>query len=92
MSENRGPNWVDYGNLFANIIQIGQLSSTNAKLRYLADAQASREQQKDAEESSRQTVFEMRRSLERLIPYQDIAPAGVWVIASLINQILTQME
>jgi hypothetical protein len=42
MSEDRKPSAVDYGNLFANFVQIGLLVSSNRKLNQLTQTQAIR--------------------------------------------------
>lgn len=63
MPERREPSWVDYGNLAANLIQVGQLSAVQSRLKQLAQIEATREERTRLINELRQIVFETEDGL-----------------------------
>lgn len=85
MSEKREPSWVDYGNLAANLIQVGQLSAVQKRLRQLAEIEAAREERIRLINELRQIVFESEAGLQQLENYTKEAPEGVFVAVSVLK-------
>lgn len=91
MSERREPSWVDYGNLAANLIQVGQLSAVQKRLRQLTEIEAAREERMRLIKELRQIVFESEEGLTQVGKYITVAPTGVFVAVSILKTAFDEM-
>ena len=85
MSDTRSPNWVDYGNLGANLAEVGLLVSANRKVSQLVRVQQEQAARLRQEEELRQFIFELEEGLDRLGPFQNSAPLGVATVAGYFD-------
>jgi hypothetical protein len=92
MSDKRGPTWVDYGNLAANVFQVAQLSAVSSRLRQLEQIEAAREERMILENELRQFIFELEEGVDRLCEYGDKAPRGVVTTLLLIETTIDKAE
>ena len=91
MSERREPSWVDYGNLAANLIQVGQLSDVQKRLRQVAEMEAAREERVRLINELRQIVFESEEGLKQVGKHTTNAPAGVLIAVSILKTAFDEM-
>lgn len=91
MSERREPSWVDYGNLAANLVQVGQLSAVQKRLRQVAEIEAAREERTRLINELRQIVFESEEGLTQVEKYITTAPAGVFIAVSILKTAFDEM-
>ncbi|MBU0572448.1 hypothetical protein KKH23_03855 [Patescibacteria group bacterium] len=88
---DRGPNWVDYANLGANIVQAGQLAGVRDRLSELARIETNRERRIQLENELRQFIFEIEEGIERLTGYLQEAPLGVYITAHILENIFDEV-
>jgi len=87
MSNQREPTWVDFNNLALNVVQVGQLSSLHRRLNELAQIEAYREERIEIENELRQFIFEIEEILDEIFSFVDIAPSGVYFLASVLQKL-----
>jgi hypothetical protein len=91
MPEKREPSWVDYGNLAANLVQVGQLSAVHSRLKQLAQIEAAREERLRLISELRQIVFEAEEGLQRITEYTTKAPNGVFLAVSILKTVFDEI-
>lgn len=87
MSE-RKPTWVDYANLGANIVQVGQLSRLSGMFGKLMEIEVAREKRTQLENELRQFIFEVEHGVKALVEYIEIAPLGLYFTVSTLDRLL----
>ena len=90
MSDRRST-WVDYANLGANIIQVGQLSGVRQRLNELARIETDREERIQLENELRQFIFEIEGGIEHLTEYLQKAPLGVYITIFLLEELFDEV-
>lgn len=88
---DRGSTWVDYANLGANILQVGQLSGVRQRLNELARIETDRERRIQLENELRQFIFEIEEGIERLAEYIQKAPLGVYLTVFFLEKLFDEV-
>ena len=92
MAGQNSPNWADYANLTANIIQVGQLVAVNRQLHDLQRIEAAREERKFLLNKLRQIIFDTEDDLKRISLYTNRAPMGVFTVTMLFVKLFDELE
>ena len=91
MTDISGPSWVDYGNLAANVFQVGQLSGVQKRLKQLEQIEVARDERLRLENELRQFVFELQEGIGRLSEYRATAPLGLATTTLMIEGLLDEL-
>jgi hypothetical protein len=91
MTEKKEASWVDYSNLAANLVQIGQLSAVQERLKQLAEIETARAERIQLINKLRQVVFETENGLLQIGEYVAKAPTGVLIAVSILKATFDNM-
>jgi hypothetical protein len=81
----REPNWVDFGNLALNTVQVAQLAQLNSELGQLRAAALDRQRREALENRLRQFAFEQEQQLEHFLTQIGTSPLPACVGMGVIR-------